>query len=85
MGWGIGKNQPLFRFRSGRNITTKKVNKFLHQIFPKQKGFNITGHSFRSGLISSAANVPDLINDTHVKGWGRYPQEYKDQASIPGD
>lgn len=66
------KKLPFFRFVSGRNITTKKVNRFLKKIFPPGRGYNITGHSFRSGLISSAANVPDIINDTHIKGWGRW-------------
>jgi hypothetical protein len=65
-------NLPLFRWQSGRCITVKKVNKILKRIFPPHKGVKITGHCFRSGLISSAGNLPDIVNDTHLKGWGRW-------------
>jgi len=63
---------PLFRWQSGRCITIKKINKVLARIFPPRKGIKITGHCFRSGLISSAGNLPDIVNDTHLKGWGRW-------------
>ena len=63
---------PFFRWNSGTNITIKKVNSILRHIFPLCKGVKITGHCFRSGLISSAGNLPDVINDTHIKGWGRW-------------
>jgi hypothetical protein len=63
---------PFFRFQSGRNITVKKMNKFLTRIFTPEGKEYIRGHSFRSGLVSSAANYPDLINDAHIKGWGRW-------------
>ncbi len=65
-------NKPVFRFASGRNITGKKINKMLKKLFPTSTGLKISGHSFRSGLISSAANYPDIISDPHVKGWGRW-------------
>ncbi len=67
-----GDSLPFFRFRSGRNVTVTKMNIFLHRVFPPTDGNRITGHSFRSGLISSAANYPDLVQDTHLKGWGRW-------------
>jgi hypothetical protein len=63
---------PLFRWQSGRCMTIRKVNKILARIFPPHKGIKITGHCFRSGLISSASNLPDIVNDTHLKGWGRW-------------
>jgi hypothetical protein len=65
-------DKPFFRFLSGRNITVKKINKMLAKIFPPTTQLKISGHSFRSGLISSAANFPDIVNDPHVKGWGRW-------------
>jgi integrase len=63
---------PLFRWKSGKCVTIKKVNKVLAHIFPPKEGVRITGHCFRSGLISSAGNLPDIVNDTHLKGWGRW-------------
>jgi hypothetical protein len=62
----------LFRWKSGKCVTIKKVNKVLAHIFPPKEGVKITGHCFRSGLISSAGNLPDVVNDTHLKGWGRW-------------
>jgi hypothetical protein len=63
---------PFFRFASGRNITVRKINTFLKELFPPTGKHKVTGHSFRSGLVSAAANYPDLINDAHLKGWGRW-------------
>jgi hypothetical protein len=63
---------PLFRWYSGKCITIRKVNRVLSCIFPPRKGVKITGHCFRSGLISAAGNLPDIVNDTHLKGWGRW-------------
>ncbi len=67
--------KPFFRFSSGRNITTKKINKMLRKIFPHATNQKISGHSFRSGLVSSAANFPDIVNDPHIKGWGRWKSD----------
>jgi len=63
---------PFFRFKSGRLITTKKFNVILRTIFPPSTGLYIVGHSFRPGLISSAANLPDIVNDPHIQGWGNW-------------
>jgi hypothetical protein len=65
-------DKPFFRFLSGRNITVKKINKVLAKIFPPTKHIKILGHSFRYGLISSAANFPDIVNDPLIKEWGRW-------------
>jgi hypothetical protein len=65
-------DMPVFRFQSGRNITIKTVNALLAKLFPVALGYKVTGHSFRAGLVSSAANYPDIINDPHVQGWGRW-------------
>jgi hypothetical protein len=65
-------NLPFFRFRSGRNITVKKLNVILAKFFPLKNKKKLTAHCFRSGFISSAANLPDVVNDPHIKGWGRW-------------
>jgi hypothetical protein len=59
---------PFFRFRSGRSITSKRFNTILKQIFPPATGRYIIGHSFRPSLISSAANLPSIVNDPHIQG-----------------
>ena len=63
---------PFFRFKSGRNITTKKLNAILAKFLPLRGNKKLTAHCFRSGFISSAANLPDVVNDPHLKGWGRW-------------
>jgi hypothetical protein len=63
---------PFFRFKSGRNITTKKLNTILAKFLPLRGNKKLTAHCFRSGFISSAANLPDVVNDPHLKGWGRW-------------
>jgi hypothetical protein len=63
---------PFFRFQSGRAITGKKFNAILKRIFPPSSGRYIIGHSFRPGLISAAANLPSIVNDPHIQGWGRW-------------
>jgi hypothetical protein len=61
---------PFFRFKSGRNITIKKLNSILGRFLPLKGNKKLTAHCFRSGFISSAANLPDVVNDPHLKGWG---------------
>jgi hypothetical protein len=63
---------PFFRFKSGRNITIKKLNSVLARFLPLKGNKRLTAHCFRSGFISSAANLPDVVNDPHLKGWGRW-------------
>jgi hypothetical protein len=63
---------PFFRFESGRNITIKKLNAILENFLPLKGNKKLTAHCFRSGFISSAANLPDEVNDPHLKGWGRW-------------
>ena len=62
---------PVFRFPSGRNVTKLKLNKLLKTIFPR-KSHTISCRSFRSGIPSSVGKFPELINDRHTKGWGRW-------------
>ena len=63
------KNLPVFRLSNGSNLTKNKLNSILHLIFPNEK---ISCKSFRSGIPSILADFPDLMNDKHVMGWGRW-------------
>ena len=62
-------NQPVFRTNSKKFLTQKDVNKFLKEKFPE---LNIRGHSFRAGIPTTIANFPELTDDNHAMGWGRW-------------
>ena len=62
-------NWPVFRSKKTVFVTQKDVNCFLKTTFPHTK---ISGHSFRAGIPTSIANFPDLTNDNHAMGWGRW-------------
>jgi hypothetical protein len=63
------KNCPVFAIGENINLIHKKLNKFLKKAFPKNK---FSGHSFRAGVPSSLADFPNIANDWHVMGWGRW-------------
>ena len=60
---------PVFTLNGNSNLTQKTVNKFLKKSFPKNK---FSGHSFSAGVPSSLADFPNIANDWHVMGWGRW-------------
>ena len=60
---------PVFRLSNGKNLTKSKLNSVLKITFPSKK---ISCKSFRSGIPSIMANFPDIMNDKHVMGWGRW-------------
>ena len=60
---------PVFRLNSKSFLTQKAVNNFLKSNF---KNVYIRGHSFRAGIPTSIANFPDISNDSHIMGWGRW-------------
>ena len=65
----FSKSKPVFAFNEQTNLTQRIVNKFLKVSFPKNK---FSGHSFRAGVPSSLADFPNIANDWHVMGWGRW-------------
>ena len=65
------KTLPVFRFKSGKNLTKTNVNCFLSKCFSHSKK-KFTNKSFRCGIPSSLGNFPDIANDQHIKGWGRW-------------
>ena len=60
---------PVFRLDSKNFLTQNAVNNFLKSNF---KNVYIRGHSFRAGIPTSIANFPDISNDSHIMGWGRW-------------
>jgi len=65
----FNKNCPVFAIGENINLIQKNLNKFLKMAFPKNK---FSGHSFRAGVPSSLADFPNIANDWHVMGWGRW-------------
>ena len=65
---------PVFRFESGKNLTVKNLTKILRKTLLKTKfrDKNITAKSLRAGIPSDMENRPDLLNDFHLKNWGRW-------------
>jgi len=63
------KQNPVFSINNSKNLTQRKLNVFLQESFPNRK---FSGHSFRSGVPSSLADFPNIANDWHVMGWGRW-------------
>jgi len=65
----FSKLKPVFAVDRLCNLTQRKVNNFLKKSFPNNK---FSGHSFRAGVPSSLADFPNIANDWHVMGWGRW-------------
>ena len=66
-----GEKNPVFRLNSGKNITKTFLNAILSDAFQKEKR-KISCKSFRCGIPSSLGNLPEIANDQHIKGWGRW-------------
>jgi hypothetical protein len=65
----FSNNKPVFALQKEKFLTQRKMNMFLKTSFPKNK---FSGHSFRAGVPSSLADFPNIANDWHVMGWGRW-------------
>ena len=64
---------PVFRFRSGRNLTPAHLNELLAALLIDicSPGVNtITCRSFRAGIPSILSLFPDLVFEDDIKGWG---------------
>ena len=69
---------PVFRFKSGANLTAAHFNKVLASLLSDicaQGGNTISCHSFRSGIPSLISTFPDLATSDLIKGWGRWKSE----------
>jgi hypothetical protein len=69
-----GKNLPVFRRASGKNLTPgvflKTVNKAIS--VEGLTGISLTGKSFRSGMLSALSTCPRDFQETHLKSLGRW-------------
>ena len=65
----FSSSKPVFMVSKKQNLTQRKVNEFLKKTFKENK---FSGHSFRAGVPSSLADFPNIANDWHVMGWGRW-------------
>jgi hypothetical protein len=65
------EKMPVFRLKNGSNITKQFLNSLLKKILSTEK-HNISCKSFRCGIPSSLGNSPEIANDQHIKGWGRW-------------
>ena len=66
---------PVFRFRSGKNLTTNHLNQILAALLADicTPGVNtVSCHSFRAGIPSILTLFPDLVSIDEIKGWGRW-------------
>jgi hypothetical protein len=69
---------PVFRFTSGKNLTTAVLNKTLSALLADictTGQDSITCHSFRAGIPSTLSMFPDLITSDMIKGWGRWASD----------
>ena len=64
-------DKPFFRLESGKNLTLDKFNEILKNLTkPYVKGGYISGHSFRSGLISLFADMG--LSEEDLRAIGRW-------------
>lgn len=65
---------PVFKFRDGRLLTKAVFNKTISSLLQdfEGKGAKYSGHSFRAGIPATLAKFPELVNDNHIMGWGRW-------------
>ena len=69
---------PVFKFRSGRNLTPALFNSTLAGLLADicDKSTNtISCHSFRAGLPTTLSLFPELANSDEIKHWGRWKSE----------
>ena len=66
---------PVFMFDSGKLLTKQKFNSTIRGLLAARfgpKSNQISCHSFRQGIPSLLAKYPELVNDSHIMGWGRW-------------
>ncbi len=65
---------PVFCFKNGKLLTKSNFNKTMSILLSdfEQKGARISGHSFRAGIPATLAKFPEIANDNHILGWGRW-------------
>jgi hypothetical protein len=68
-------DNPVFMFKSGQNLTVRKLNEvlkdLLSDIYEKDENV-ISAHSFRAALPAEMDKHPDLFTKNDIKQWGRW-------------
>ena len=69
-----GLSRPVFSFKTGKNLTRSKLNKWLEIILQDfvDSNHKITGHSFRAGIPSTLASFPNENTIRDIKQWGSW-------------
>jgi hypothetical protein len=66
---------PVFAFKSGKLLTQNTLNEIVRSLLRRRIGptaNQLACHSFRGGIPSALASFPEIANDSHVMGWGRW-------------
>jgi len=71
----VGKkdlDSPVFTFKSGKGLTTKKFNEIIKKLlYDFEDDFHkISGHSFRAGIPTALANHPHKSEIADIMEWG---------------
>jgi len=68
------KDSPVFTFENGKLLTKKVFNETIGSLLKRfeKTGAKFSGHSFRAGIPATLARFPELVNNNHIQGWGRW-------------
>ncbi len=72
------EDDPVFKFSNNSLLTSKKLNGYIQFFLAKHIGEDAKlyfCHSFRGGLPSALAAIPDMDNDPSIMKWGRWNSE----------
>jgi hypothetical protein len=69
-----GKNLPVFRRASGKNLTQGIFLKTINEAVAVDglSEISLTGKSFRSGMLSALNTCPKDFQESHLKSLGRW-------------
>jgi hypothetical protein len=73
--WSSKKDSPVFRFETGKLLTTGHFTKIIRNLLRPHLGNlvqQLSGHSFRAGIPAALANHPSLLSSDDVQKWGRW-------------
>ena len=70
-------DRPVFAFKSGKNLTTAKLNKILNSLIGDfcDSNHTLTGHSFRAAIPSLLTSHPDQHSIAELKEWGNWESD----------
>jgi hypothetical protein len=73
--WSSANDSPVFRFETGKLLTTGHFTKIIRSLLRPHLGNLVqqfSGHSFRAGIPAALANHPSLLSNDDVRKWGRW-------------